>query len=161
MPWTYCFRSDFRKDAQYQPYDDISWCFPVNYKLDTFRIDDRAIMDVPVQLLTENVHTAGKVSGAGSVFLLADHGQESLLAARYRLSNFKIKIAEKSFKADGVDYPAGSWIISDQNGSVNRSKQLQKNLDWILKALPQFLMYRIMKHLRRELVSGCHGLIQI
>lgn len=106
---------EFPENAQYQPYDDVSWAFPVNYGLDTFRIDDRGVMDVAVQPITEDVHTLGKVSGTGT-FLLADHGQEGLLAARYRLSNYKINIAEKAFKSGGIDYPAGSWIISDQSG---------------------------------------------
>jgi hypothetical protein len=48
--------------------------------------------------------------------LLKDTGQEGLFAARYRLAAFNIEIAEKSFRAAGTDFPAGSWIIRSQDG---------------------------------------------
>src|SRR6202011_3200510 len=47
---------------------------------------------------------------------LKDTGQEGLLEARYRWANFNLEIAERSFAAGGVDYPAGSWIIPAQSG---------------------------------------------
>ena len=42
---------------------------------------------------------------------LNDTGQESLLAARQRLADFKVEIAEKPFKVGSVEYRAGSWVI--------------------------------------------------
>jgi hypothetical protein len=48
--------------------------------------------------------------------LLKDTGQESFLAARYRLANSDIQIAERSFKEGATEFPAGSWIIRDQPG---------------------------------------------
>ena len=48
--------------------------------------------------------------------LLKDTGQEGLFAARYRLSKFSIEIAEHKFRAGEADFPAGSWIISSQDG---------------------------------------------
>jgi hypothetical protein len=50
------------------------------------------------------------------VFLLADHGQEALLAARARLADFTVRIAETAFTAAGAEYPAGSWIVPAQPG---------------------------------------------
>src|SRR4029079_13839828 len=47
---------------------------------------------------------------------LKDTGQESFLAARYRLLHFEINIAERSFKQGGTAFPAGSWILRDQPG---------------------------------------------
>ena len=40
-----------------------------------------------------------------------------MIAFRYRLKNVPMKIAEKSFKVDGVDFPAGSFVITDAGGS--------------------------------------------
>jgi len=48
--------------------------------------------------------------------LLKDTGHESFLAARYRLANSDIQIAERSFKEGATEFPAGSWIIRDQPG---------------------------------------------
>jgi hypothetical protein len=50
------------------------------------------------------------------VYLLKDTGQESLLAARYRLANFDIQIVEREFEQNGSKFPAGSWIIASQAG---------------------------------------------
>jgi hypothetical protein len=48
--------------------------------------------------------------------LLKDTGQESFLAARYRLANFELQIAEREFEAGGTKFPAGSWIVTAQAG---------------------------------------------
>jgi len=50
------------------------------------------------------------------VFLLKDTGQESLFAARYRLASFDVEIAEHPFRAGGVSFPAGSWILPAKDG---------------------------------------------
>ena len=107
---------EFPADAEYQPYDDISWSLPVHFGVRTVRVDDAAIQQVPLQILTENAQPAGTIRGSGASYLLRDNGQESLLAARYRLADFKVHVAEKSFQAGGKNYPAGSWMIEDQDG---------------------------------------------
>ena len=76
------------------------------------RIDPQRYVDK----LTEPPHVAGRVSGAGPVYLLKDTGQESFLAARYRLANFEMQIAEREFVAGGEKFPAGSWILARQAG---------------------------------------------
>jgi hypothetical protein len=66
--------------------------------------------------LKEPPQIRGHVTGSGPVYLLPDTGQESLLAARYRLANFEIEIAEREFGHSGAKFPAGSWILSGQPG---------------------------------------------
>ncbi|MGH9907256.1 MAG: hypothetical protein ACRD8U_16935, partial [Pyrinomonadaceae bacterium] len=61
-----------------------------------------------------DLHPQGRVIGNGPGFLLQDTGQEALLAARQRLHNYRIEIAEKPFKVGATDYRAGSWIIPAQ-----------------------------------------------
>ncbi len=106
----------FPTDTPYEPYDDISWAFPAHYGVETKRIEDAAIMKVALEPLSGALVVSGQVKGSGPVFLVKDTGQESLLAARVRLANFKIEIAEQNFKAGGIDYPRGSWILSGQDG---------------------------------------------
>ena len=105
----------YPKDGE-PPYDDVSWELPANYHLQAIPTADASIRDRALTLLKEPPHVAGHVSGAGTVYLLKDTGQESFLAARYRLANFNIQIAEHEFEQDGTKYPAGSWIIADQPG---------------------------------------------
>src|SRR5579862_5937559 len=106
---------NYPKDGE-PPYDDVSWELPANYHLQAIPTTDASIHNASLTALTGPPHVAGHVSGAGSVYLLKDTGQESFLAARYRLANFNIQIAEHEFEQDGTKYPAGSWIIPDQPG---------------------------------------------
>ena len=98
------------------PYDDVSWELPAHYHLQAIPTADSSIRDVSLTSLTDTPHVSGRSTGEGGVYLLKDTGQESLLAARYRLAQFEIQIAERSFKEDSVEFPAGSWIIADQQG---------------------------------------------
>jgi hypothetical protein len=77
---------------------------------------DTAIRAAALAPLSEPPHPSGSVNGDGPVFLLRDTGQEGLLAARYRLANFALEIAEHGFHAAGADLPAGSWILPAQDG---------------------------------------------
>ncbi|HEY4230133.1 MAG TPA: M14 family zinc carboxypeptidase [Thermoanaerobaculia bacterium] len=105
-------------ETPYTPYDDVSWSLPVHYGLEAKRIDDAKIASASLASVTETVAVAGRVGGAGPVYLLKDTGQEALLAARFRLKEFSVAIAEKPFKPGNVgdSYPAGSWILAGQPG---------------------------------------------
>jgi hypothetical protein len=105
----------YPKDGE-PPYDDVSWELPANYHLQAIPTADVSIREAALTELTEVPHPAGHVSGTGPIYLLKDTGQESFLAARYRLANFEIQIAEREFEADGVKFPAGSWILGAQSG---------------------------------------------
>src|SRR5215831_5422 len=117
----------YPKDGE-PPYDDVSWELPANYHLQAIATTDPAIRSASLSLLTEPRQVAGHVSGAGTVYLLKDTGQESLLAARYRMANFEIQIGEHEFDFGGAKYPAGSWILSDQPGLRDAVQQTAKEL---------------------------------
>jgi hypothetical protein len=106
----------FPADYEALPYDDVSWAYPVGFDVTAVRIEDESIKKAGSELLTGNATATGTVRGRGPVFLLRDQGQESLLAARYRLAGFTVQIAEQSFRQGGTDYPPGSWIITPGDG---------------------------------------------
>ena len=55
----------------------------------------------------------GRVTGKGTAGLaIAHYGSNNMIAFRYRLKNVPMKIAEKSFRAEGVEFPAGSLVIT-------------------------------------------------
>ncbi|MDP9338521.1 MAG: hypothetical protein M3P45_06595 [Acidobacteriota bacterium] len=116
-----------------EPYDDVSWELPAHYHLNAIPIADFAIDNVALTPLKEEPHPAGNISGAGPVFLLKDTGQEGLVAARYRLANFSVNIAEKTFRVGESDFPAGSWILRTQDGlaPVLRDTAAELGLDFI------------------------------
>ncbi|MGD1023786.1 MAG: M14 family zinc carboxypeptidase [Candidatus Sulfotelmatobacter sp.] len=105
----------YPKDGE-APYDDVSWELPAHYHLQTIPTADASIREAALTRLTDVPHVDGHVSGAGTVYVLKDTGQESFFAARYRLANFEIEIAEREFEAGGAKFPAGSWIFPDQRG---------------------------------------------
>jgi len=117
----------YPKDAG-EPYDDVSWELPAHYHLQALPTADASIRSAVQSPLTELPQPHGKVSGAGPVFLLKDSGQEGLLAARYRLSNFQIEIAEHAFASGDVEYPAGSWIFPAQSGLADALGQVSNQL---------------------------------
>jgi hypothetical protein len=102
----------FPGDQEQLPYDDVSWAYPVGFDVRAVRIEDERFKRVDAALLTENASATGSVSGAGPVYLLRDQGQESLLAARFRLAAFTVEIANAAFTLGKIDYPPGSWIVS-------------------------------------------------
>ena len=99
-----------------EPYDDVSWELPAHYHLQAIPTADATIRDVALTRLTDPPHATGHVTGIGPIYLLKDTGQESFLAARYRLTNFDIQIAERDFDESGTRFPAGSWILPAQAG---------------------------------------------
>src|SRR5271169_1450544 len=105
----------YPKDGE-PPYDDVSWELPANYHLQAIPTADASIRDVALTRLTDVPHPTGRITGSGPVYLLKDTGQESFLAARYRLVKFEVQVAEREFEAGGTKFPAGSWILAAQAG---------------------------------------------
>ena len=117
----------YPKDGE-PPYDDVSWELPANYHLQAEPTADPAIRNAALTLLADPPQVAGHLTGTGAIYLLKDTGQESFLAARYRLANFEIQIAEHEFESGGEKFPAGSWILSDQPGLRNVVESAAKEL---------------------------------
>jgi hypothetical protein len=106
----------YPKDAT-EPYDDISWELPAHYHLQVLPTGDPAIRSAGLELLTAPPQPRGRITKIeGANYLLRDSGQEGVLEARFLLSQFDVQVAEQSFTAGSVSYPAGSWIIAGQNG---------------------------------------------
>ena len=125
----------YPKDGS-EPYDDISWELPAHYHLQAMATADSSVRNAKLAPLVQPPQPKGSISGAGRVYFLKDTGQEGLLEARYRLANFNLEIAERSFAAGGVDYPAGSWIFPAQSGldAALQSTAAQLGLNFVAAA---------------------------
>jgi hypothetical protein len=71
------------------------------------------------------------VDGTGAVYLLRDAGQEALLAARARLQQATVSIAERSFKAGDAEFPAGSWIVRGDGDARTALEDVARELGLI------------------------------
>ena len=109
----------FPSDEPNPPYDDVAWTWPLLYGVEAERIDDPQVLAAPMQLLAGPLAPGGGVAGVGAgVFLLADRGQTSLLAARVALAGWQVDAAEAAFDDVAGDYPAGSWIVQAPRAEV-------------------------------------------
>jgi hypothetical protein len=99
-------------DPDLRTYDDSGWTMGLAMLVDVKEVKDKAILDVPTTLV-DNVVVKGRVIGSGGAGLAVEHfGSNNMIAFRYRLRNVPMKIVEKSFKANGTEVPAGSFVIT-------------------------------------------------
>ena len=81
--------------------------------VDVVAIADSSILKVNTTPVTKVV-LKGVTTGNGTVGIaVAHYGSNNMIAFRYKLKNVPMKIVEKSFTADGTDFPAGSFVIAD------------------------------------------------
>src|SRR5262245_18443562 len=98
-------------DPNLTTYDDSGWTMGLAMGVDVKEIKDKAILDVAVTPVNEAA-VKGKVTGSGTAGIaVAHYGSNNMIALRYKLKGVPMKIAEKSFPADGVEFPAGSFVI--------------------------------------------------
>jgi hypothetical protein len=99
-------------DPNLRTYDDSGWTMGLAMRVDVQEIKDKSILGVPTTPV-DAVALRGKVTGKGRAGLAVAHfGSNNMIAFRYRLRDVAMKIVDKTFKAGGVEFPAGSFIIS-------------------------------------------------
>ena len=104
-------------DPNLRTYDDAAWTMGLMSHADVKEIADKAILDVAVDAVT-TVKLAGAVTGAGSLFAVADYGSNNMITLRYRMKDLTVRAAEKEFKQGDRVLPAGSFIVSGDAAKV-------------------------------------------
>ena len=99
-------------DPNLRTYDDSGWTMGLAMLVDVRDIKDKGILDVATTPVKQAVVT-GKVTGSGSAGMAIAHlGSNNMVAFRYKLRAVSMKVAEKSFTAEGVEFPAGSFVVT-------------------------------------------------
>jgi zinc carboxypeptidase len=98
-------------DSTTRTYDDASWTMGLMSHTEVREIADKAVLDAIVEPVSQ-VKLAGSVTGAGSLFAVADSGSNNMITLRARLKDVTIQAVEKEFKQGDVTFPAGSFVIS-------------------------------------------------
>jgi len=100
-------------DARLNTYDDSGWTMGPAMGLNVVEVADSAILKVATTPVT-TATAKGNVSGSGSAGIaIAHNGSNNMITFRYRLKQVPMKVAEKSFTVDKVEFPAGSFVIAD------------------------------------------------
>lgn len=109
-------------DARLSTYDDSGWTMGLAMMVDVVEVADSAILKAPTTPVT-TAAARGRIAGSGSAGMaVAHYGSNNMITFRYRLKNVAMKIAEKSFTAEGMEFPAGSFVIGDTaNAAAIRS----------------------------------------
>ena len=100
-------------DPNLRTYDDSGWTMGLAMQVDVKEIKDKAILDVKTTPV-KRAEYLGNVAGQGAAGVAIAHfGSNNMIAFRYKLRNVPMRVAEKSFKAEGIEFPAGSFIVAE------------------------------------------------
>ena len=122
-------------DPALRTYDDSGWSMGFAFNVDVKEIRDKAILEARTTPVTTAV-AKGTVAGNGTAALAVAHfGSNNMIAFRYRLRNIPMKVAEQSFTADGVTYPAGSFIVTGSAAELQQARAAVDSLGLTAAAL--------------------------
>ena len=129
-------------DTRLTTYDDSGWTMGLLMAVDVKEIADAAVLKVPTTAVTKVVAN-GKVSGSGAAgFAVAHYGSNNMIVFRYKLRSAGMKVAEKNFTAEGVEFPAGSFVIAGPPTAAAREAVEQLGLTAAaLSAMPTVPMH--------------------
>jgi hypothetical protein len=129
-------------DSRLTTYDDSGWTMGLLMAVEVKEIADAAVLTVPTTPVT-TVVARGKVAGSGAAgFAVAHFGSNNMIVFRYKLRSAGMKIAEKSFTAEGVEFPAGSFVIAGPPTTAAREAVEQLGLAGAaLSAMPTVPMH--------------------
>ena len=102
------------------PYDDTGWTLDALRHVETIKASDSTILTRPMQLLTSDASVKGTVA-TGSTLLVKHLGDWRSAALPWKAKGAKVSVAEKAFKADGADYPAGTFIVENAGGATREA----------------------------------------
>jgi hypothetical protein len=110
-------------DPALTTYDDSGWSMGYAFNVDVKEIKDKSILTAPAPLI-KKAELKGKIAGSGTAGIAIAHlGSNNMIAFRYRLKNVPMKIAEQSFTAEGVSFPAGSFIVTGSAADLQAARR--------------------------------------
>src|SRR5207248_1102028 len=131
MDQPYSRMADMLLDTQYynvndpRPYDDTGWTLGALRNVETVRVTDKDVLNVPMNLLTADARVRGKLTGTekATVYVVNNNTENTLATLRFRLKGVRMNVAETDFKVGTQSFNAGSFIIkADDNPSDLRAQ---------------------------------------
>jgi hypothetical protein len=119
------------------PYDDTGWSFQLMRDLRIVPVTDKTILDQPMALVTADVKAPGGIEGTGSVLVVENTADTSLVTFRFRNAAVRMLAAEADFDLNGRTLRAGSLIIP--NAERSRLEPMLRDLGlsaWAVGSAP-------------------------
>jgi hypothetical protein len=108
-------------DTRLTTYDDSGWTMGLLMGVEVKDIADAGVFKVATTAVATPV-LRGRVAGGGTAGLAIAHlGSNNMVAFRYKLRTTPMKVVEKGFSTDGIDFPAGSLIVEGAAGAAART----------------------------------------
>ena len=126
--------ADILLDIQYynpddpRPYDDTGWTLGALFDANTVRVEDPAVLDAPMQLVTEPIRAPGGIENAqgAAAFVIAYNADNRLATFRYAHRNLRIEAAESGFEAGGRTFEPGAFIVRTSGNPGNLAQLLEE-----------------------------------
>jgi hypothetical protein len=100
-------------DARLTTYDDSGWTMGLAMNVEVVEVADSTILTVEAPLVDRAV-VPGQLAGNGNAGLAVAHlGSNQMITLRYRLRDVPMQVAEERFEAEGIEFPAGSFLVAD------------------------------------------------
>src|SRR5207237_5834758 len=133
MDQPYSRMADMLLDTQYynvndpRPYDDTGWTLGALRNVETVRVTDKDVLNVPMSLLTTDARVRGKLIGAekATAYVINNNTDNTLATLRFRLKGVRMSVAETDFKVGPQSFNAGSYIIKAEGNPSDLRAQLE------------------------------------
>jgi hypothetical protein len=124
-------------DPNLRTYDDSAWTMGLMNDTTVTEIADEAILDVPTERVTADVTIRGSVTGGrgATAYAVAHHGSLHMITLRYRLKDLTVRAAKTAFDVNGVELPAGSFLIEASGSQADRVRREIETLGLTATAL--------------------------
>jgi len=110
-------------DPALTTYDDSGWSMGFAFNVDVREIKDSTILSANAPLI-KLAEVKVPVVGSGTAALAVAHlGSNNMITFRYHLRNVKMRIAEASFTAEGITFPAGSFIVNGTAAELQSARE--------------------------------------
>ncbi|HLB53698.1 MAG TPA: hypothetical protein VJK71_01150, partial [Gemmatimonadales bacterium] len=99
-------------DPALRTYDDSGWSMGYAMNVEVKECRDQAILAAPVAPV-QRAEWRTEAKGSGTAALAVAHfGSNHMITFRYHLKQFSVQVAEQSFTAEGISFPAGSFVLT-------------------------------------------------
>jgi hypothetical protein len=97
--------------ANPRPYDDTGWTMPYMRNVKVTALDNKAVLDAGMTLLTADAKAAGGVEGTGATLVVEHTADNNLVRFRYRNPDVRMLVAEDDFEVNGRKLRAGAFLV--------------------------------------------------